>query len=94
MWRASEKATTWGKGAFFEEIADFVPRGEKVVITDMALGRARVFGGEFCEWMGRQGNVKKEMVGLMEKRGNFRGGEEGGENQVAIFTVGGEFFGS
>lgn len=80
MWRAGEKASSWGKGVFFEEIADFVSRGEKVVVTDMALGRARVFGGEFCEWVGREGDVKKEIVGLVEKSGDFRGGEEGGED--------------
>lgn len=60
----------------------------------MALGRARVFGDEFCEWVGRDRDVGKEMVGFVEKSGDFRGGEEGGKDQVAILAVGGDLAGS
>ena len=94
MRRAGERTSSWGKGVFFEEIADFVSRGEKVIVADMAFGRARVLGGEFCEWVGREGDVGKETVGFVEKSGDFWRGKESGEDQVAIFVVGGELAGS
>lgn len=59
----------------------------------MALGRARVFGGELCKWMGRDWDVGEEMVGFVEKSCDFLGEEEGGDDQVAIFAVGGELGG-
>lgn len=36
--RAGQRTSSLGKGVFFEEIADFVSRGEKVVVADVALG--------------------------------------------------------
>lgn len=39
--------------------------------------------------MGRKRDLGKEIVGLVEERGDLQGGKEAGEDQVAIFVVGG-----
>jgi len=60
-----------GKSIFFEEKADFVSRGEKVVVANMAYGRSRVFGGKFRKGVGRKRDLGKEIVGLVEERGDL-----------------------
>ena len=37
----------------------------------MAFGRARVFSGKLCKGVGRKGDMGKEIVGLVEERGDL-----------------------
>ena len=73
------------ESGFLEEEADFVARGEEVVVADVGGGFA---GREFGEGVGREREVVEEGVGFLQERGGRGGVDEGGNDEVAVVVVG------
>lgn len=79
------------KGVLLEEEADFVARGEEVVVA-YVVGAVLPAGGEFCQGAGGDVEGGEEGVGFVEEVGDGGGGEGRGDDEVAVGVEEGELF--